>query len=198
MALFVLSVNSLCAAAGEKKLLVFGDSLTAGYGILYDQAFPAQLESKLRAGGYSVKVINAGVSGETTSGGLARLEWTLEQKPDFVILELGANDMLRAIDPAITRANLQKMLDILQQKKIPVLFAGMKATPNLGKKFVTAFDGIYPALAKKYPVIFYPFFLEGAALHPNLTQDDGLHPTPEGVTVIVSNILPDVKKLLKQ
>jgi acyl-CoA thioesterase-1 len=202
MAFFCLSVNSLYAAGqekkiAEKKLLVFGDSLTAGLGVPYDKAFPAQLEKKLRAEGYAVTVINTGVSGDTTSGGLSRLDWTLlQQKPDFVILELGANDMLRAIDPALTRGNLQKMLELLQQKKIPVLLAGMKAMLNLGEKYVTDFDGIYPALAKKYNAVYYPFFLEGVALHPELIQEDGMHPNPAGVAVIVDKILPDVKKLL--
>src|ERR1035437_1609184 len=198
MAFFCLTVNSLYAAAGDKKLLVFGDSLSAGLGVLYDKAFPAQLEKKLRAEGYAVTVINAGVSGDTTSGGLTRLEWTLSQKPDFIILELGANDMLRAVDPAITRSNLQKMLEILQERKIPVLLAGMKATPNLGKKFVAAYDETYPALAKKYHVVYYPFFLEGAALHPELIQDDGMHPNAAGVAAIVDKMLPSVKKLMKQ
>lgn len=197
MAFFCLTVNSLHAAAAEKKLLVFGDSLTAGLGVPYDKAFPAQLEQKLRAEGYAITVINAGVSGDTTSGGLSRLDWTLQQKPDFVILELGANDMLRAIDPTLTRSNLKKMLGILQQKKIPVLFAGMKATTNLGQKYVTAFDDIYPSLAKEYHVVYYPFFLEGVALHRNLLQDDGLHPNEAGVAVIVNTILPSVKKLLE-
>ena len=198
MAFFCLSVNSLYAAATEKKILVFGDSLTAGLGVSYDKAFPAQLEQKLRADGYAVKVINAGVSGDTTSGGLARLDWTLQQNPDYVILELGANDMLRAVDPALTKSNLDKMLSTLQQKKIPVLLAGMKAMTNLGQKYVTAFDEIYPAVAKKYPVIFYPFFLDSVALHPDLLQDDGMHPNPAGVAVIVDKITPSVEKLLKQ
>jgi acyl-CoA thioesterase-1 len=198
MAFFCLSVNSLYAAAAKKKILVFGDSLTAGLGVSYDKAFPAQLEQKLRADGYAVKVINAGVSGDTTSGGLARLDWTLQQNPDYVILELGANDMLRAVGPALTKSNLDKMLGTLQQKKIPVLLAGMKATTNLGDKYVTTFDDIYPALAKKYPVIYYPFFLDGVALHRDLLQDDGMHPNTNGVAVIVSKILPSVKTLLKK
>ena len=198
MALFGLTVNSLYAAASEKKVLAFGDSLTAGLGVPYDKSFPAQLEKKLRADGYAVTVINAGISGDTTSGGLSRLDWTLQQKPDYIIIELGANDMLRAIDPAVPRKNLEQMLKILQQRKIPVLLAGMKCTRNLGQKYVTAFDGIYPDLAKKYNAVYYPFFLEGVALHPDLVQDDGLHPNANGVAVIVDKILPDVKKLLKQ
>ena len=196
MAFFCGAVNSLYASAGEKKLLVFGDSLTAGLGVPYDKAFPAQLEKKLKAGGYAVKVINAGISGDTTSGGLSRLDWTLQQNPDFVILELGANDMLRAVDPALARDNLQKMLEMLQKRKIPVLLAGMKATTNLGQKYVTAFNGIYPSLAKKYPVVYYPFFLEGVALHRELLQDDGLHPNAQGAAAIADKMLPSVKKLL--
>lgn len=199
MAFFCLSVNSLYAAATEKKIMAFGDSLTAGLGVPYDKAFPAQLEQKLRSDGYAVKVINAGVSGDTTSGGLARLDWTLQvNQPDYVILELGANDMLRAVDPALTKASLDKMLSTLQQKKIPVLLAGMKATTNLGPSYVTTFDNIYPALAKKYHVAYYPFFLDGVALHHELLQDDGMHPSPAGVATIVDKITPSVEKLLKQ
>lgn len=198
MALFAASVNSLHAQANEKRIIAFGDSLTAGLGIPYNQAFPAQLENKLRAKGYAVHVINAGVSGETTAGGLARLEWTLSQKPDYVILELGANDMLRGIDPALTRQNLQKMLDILQQHKIPVLLAGMKAFANLGSTFTAAYEEMFTALARQYHVVYYPFFLDGVALHSDLLQEDGLHPNPAGVGVIVTHILPSVEKLLKQ
>lgn len=198
MAFFCLAVNSLYAAATEKKLLVLGDSLTAGLGVPYDKAFPAQLEKKLRAEGYAVTVINAGVSGDTTSGGLSRLAWTLQQNPDFVILELGANDMLRAVDPGLVRSNLKKMLETLRQKKIPVLLAGMKATTNLGQKYIAAFDDIYPSLAKKYEAVYYPFFLEGVALQRTFMQDDGLHPNAEGVAMIVDNIMPAVKKLLEK
>jgi acyl-CoA thioesterase-1 len=198
MALFAASVNSLHAAADEKRIIAFGDSLTAGLGIPYNQAFPAQLEAKLRAKGYNVQVVNAGVSGETTAGGLARLEWTLNQKPDYVIFELGANDMLRGIDPALTKQNLQKMLDILKQHNIPVLFTGMKAFANLGPKFTAAYEDMYASLAKQYHALYYPFFLDGVALHPDLLQEDGLHPNPAGVSVIVTNILPSVEKLLKQ
>jgi acyl-CoA thioesterase-1 len=198
MILFAASVNSLHAEAGQKRIIAFGDSLTAGLGVSYNQAFPAQLQDKLRSKGYDVQVINAGVSGETSAGGLARLEWTLYQKPDYVILELGANDMLRAIDPAVTKQNLQKMLDILQEKKIPVLLTGMKAFANLGPQFTAAYEEMFASLAKQYHVVYYPFFLDGVALHPGLLQDDGLHPNPAGVGVIVTHILPSVEKLLKQ
>lgn len=196
MALFILAVNSLYAEAAAKKLLVFGDSLVAGYGIPYDQAFPAQLEKKLQAGGDNISVINAGVSGDTTSGGLTRLEWTLEQKPDYVILELGANDMLRAIDPAITRDNLQKILSILKARQIPVLLAGMKAAPNLGPGFMNAYSSMYKSLAKDYGAVYYPFFLDGVLTEPSLMQEDGLHPNAAGVAKIVDNILPRVKELI--
>lgn len=197
MTLFAVTVNSLYAAAGAKKILVFGDSLVAGYGISYAKAFPAQLEKALRAKGRDVTVINAGVSGDTTSGGLTRLEWTLEQKPDYVILELGANDMLRAVDPAVTKENLTKMLEIIKERNIPVLLAGMKAMPNLGAQFTSAYGQMYEDLAKKYNAAYYPFFMEGVALHPEFLQDDGLHPNEAGVAVIVKGILPVVEKMLK-
>ncbi len=191
-------VHAVYASAPQKKILCYGDSLTAGYGLPYDQSFPSQLEKKLRAMGYDITVINAGVSGETTTGGLARLDWTLRQKPDFVILELGANDMLRDIPPTLTRENLDKMLAILQEKKIPVLLAGMKATTGLGKKYDTAFDAIYPALAKKYHTVYYPFFLQGVWDKTSLRLPGNIHPNAKGVGVIVDGILPDVKKLLTQ
>ncbi len=191
-------VHAVYASAPQKKILCYGDSLTAGYGLPYDQSFPSQLEKKLRAMGYDITVINAGVSGETTTGGLARLDWTLRQKPDFVILELGANDMLRDIPPTLTRENLDKMLAILQEKKIPVLLAGMKATTGLGKKYDIAFDAIYPALAKKYHTVYYPFFLQGLWDQTSLRLPGNIHPNSKGVGVIVDGILPDVKKLLTQ
>ncbi|MBI3440537.1 MAG: arylesterase [Proteobacteria bacterium] len=196
--LSLLLVNATQARAVQKTILAFGDSLTAGYGIPRERAFPAQLEQELQKQSYSITVINAGVSGDTTSGGLTRLEWALAQHPNFVILELGANDMLRGIDPAITRANLRKMLKILQKQKIPVLLAGMKATPNLGPAFLTSYQKMYQTLAKEYDAVYYPFFLEGTALQTNLIQDDGLHPNAAGVAVIVQHILPSVKKLLEK
>ena len=194
---FSLLLANVGAAAAEKKILAFGDSLTAGYGIALEKSFPAQLEKRLQELGYDIQVINAGVSADTASGGRARLEWTLDaQKPDFVIVELGANDMLRGTDPEVTRKNLQKILKILKKRKIPVLLAGMKATPNLGPAFVGRYQKMYQDLAKKYAAVYYPFFLEGAAMKQDLVQDDGLHPNEQGVAVIVGNILPSVKKLL--
>jgi len=187
------------AAPPAKLILAFGDSLTAGYGLPAHDGFTAQLERALAAAGYSATVHNAGVSGDTSQGGRGRLAWVLtglHARPDLVILELGANDMLRGVDPAATRANLDAMLAALTQRHIPVLFAGMLATPNLGQSFVRQFDAIYPDLARKYHVAFYPFFLDGAALHPELIQADRLHPNGRGVAVIVRRMVPAVERAL--
>jgi acyl-CoA thioesterase-1 len=192
------NVNPVFADGTEKTILVVGDSLVAGYNIPVEQAFPAQLERKLRHKNFPVTVINAGVTGDTTSGGLTRLEWVLQQNPDYVILELGANDMLRAVPPAVTKENLRKMLVILKARHIPVLLAGMKATPNLGAEYGAQYAALYRDLAKQYPVVFYPFFLEGVTGHAEYLQDDGLHPTVTGVAVMVKNIFPAVKKLLAE
>lgn len=198
----IIAYSLLCANAAEatqKTILAFGDSLTAGYNLPLEKAFPAQLEVALQKQGYDVKVINAGVSGDTTSGGLTRLEWTLEKEnPEFVILELGANDMLRGTDPLVTQGNLEEMLIILKKKKIQVLLTGMKVTSNLDMKFRSGYQIIYPALAKKYETIYYPFFMEGVALRPGMTQSDGMHPTASGVAALVKNILPSVKELLER
>jgi acyl-CoA thioesterase-1 len=176
--------------------MVFGDSLVAGYDIPLEKAFPAQLEKRLKEDGYDAQVINAGVSGDTTSGGLTRLDWTMTLLPDYVILELGANDMLRGINPEVTKENLRKMLSYLQEHHIPVLLAGIKAFPNLGPKYVKAYDEMYPALAKEFKTAYYPFFMEGVALHRELTLEDGLHPNPQGIEIMVNNILPSVEKML--
>ncbi|MFH1158306.1 MAG: arylesterase [Pseudomonadota bacterium] len=197
MALSALLVNPVRADAAQKTILAFGDSLTSGYGLSPKDSFPAQLERKLKEQGYDITVINAGAAGETTSGGATRLEWTLEQKkPDFVILELGGNDMLRAIDPEITFNNLHKMMEILKKHEIPVLLAGMKADPNLGEKFEIIYSVMYERLAEKYNAVYYPFFLEGVFSRSGLFQKNGMHPNAEGVAVIVHNILPFVEKLL--
>lgn len=177
-------------------ILAFGDSLTAGYGVKTSEAFPAQLQMALEAKGHKVTVTNAGVSGDTTSGGLERLDWALDPKPDAVILELGANDALRGIDPKVPRENLDKMLAALKAKSIPVLLTGMKAPNNWGADYAKNFDALFPDLAAKYSVTLYPFFLEGVALDPSLTQPDGLHPTAKGVAEIVKRILPDVEALV--
>lgn len=184
--------------ASDFRIAAFGDSLTAGKGLAAEEAFPAQLEKVLRGRGHNVTVINAGVSGDTTAGGRARLDWLLADKPDLVILELGANDGLRAIDPQATRENLDAILTRLGEEKIAVLLTGMKAPPNLGEKYVTAFESVYPDLAQKHGVALFPFFLEGVAAEPHLNQGDGLHPTADGVLVIIKNILPYLEPLLKK
>lgn len=183
-------------AAEPLRLLALGDSLTAGYGLAAAEAFPEKLEKALKAAGYDVHVINAGVSGDTTADGLARLDWALADKPGYAIVELGANDALRGLDPAQAYANLDAILSRLEERKIKVLLAGMYAPPNLGQDYDRAFDAIYPRLQDKHGVPLYPFFLDGVALHRELVQGDGLHPTPAGVEVIVGRILPEVERLL--
>ncbi len=175
------------------KIIAFGDSLVAGFGLAADAAFPAVLEKTLRAAGYHVTVVNAGVSGDTASGGQARLDWALGEGADGVILELGANDMLRGVDPEVTKAALDAILGELRARNIKVLIAGMKAASSLGQDYKTRFDAIYPALAKKYDAPLYPFFLEGVAGEPALKLGDGLHPNSAGVERIVKGILPSVR-----
>lgn len=185
-------------APGRLTVLAIGDSLTAGYMLRSNESFPAQLQKALEAKGHKVEITNAGVSGDTTAGGRDRLAWALEPRPDAVILELGANDALRGIDPAETRANLDEMLKVLSAKHIPVLLAGMKAPGNWGDDYVAAFDAIYPDLAKKYDVALYPFFLDGVALNPALILSDGLHPSAAGIAEIVKRILPAAEALLEK
>jgi acyl-CoA thioesterase-1 len=184
------------AHAAQVRLMVFGDSLTAGYGLEPSDAFPAKLGAALRAKGYDVKIINAGVSGDTSAGGKARLAWALADKPDAVIVELGANDGLRGIEPQVMAANLDAILKGLQKAGVRVLLTGMRAPPNLGPEYVREFDAVFPALAKRYGVPLYPFFLAGVAADPRLNQDDGIHPNPAGVDVIVGRILPYVERLI--
>lgn len=188
------------APDGTLQVLVLGDSLTAGYGLEPGQSFPSKLEAALKARGVKVTVHNAGVSGDTASGGASRLDWALAGvpgKPDLVILELGANDMLRGVDPAITTRALTAIMDRFSRDGVPVLIAGMKAAPNMGATFVNQFDAIYPALAAKYDAPLYPFFLDGVAGNKALNLPDGLHPTAEGVDVIVTRIVPMVHNLLE-
>lgn len=184
------------AAERPVNIVALGDSLTAGYGLAANEAFPAQLERALKAKGVAVKIVNAGVSGDTATGGLARFEWSVPDGTDAVILELGANDALRGFDPAITRKALDTMLHRLQERKIPVLLCGMMAPPNLGAEYGRAFNAIYPDLAAQTGAILYPFFLAGVAADPKLNQRDGLHPTAAGVTVIVARMLPEVEELI--
>jgi acyl-CoA thioesterase I len=184
------------AAERIVNIVAFGDSLTAGYGLAANEAFPAQLQRALIAKGLAVNVVNAGVSGDTTAGGLARLDWSVPDGTDAVILELGANDALRGFDPAVTRKALDTMLRRLQERKIPVLLCGMVAPPNMGVEYGRAFNAIYPDLAAQTGAILYPFFLTGVAADPKLNQRDGLHPTAAGVAVIVDRILPQVEELI--
>jgi acyl-CoA thioesterase-1 len=180
-----------------KRLVVLGDSLAAGYGLTAEEAFPVQLERALKQAGHKVTVINAGVSGDTTAGGLARLEWTLADVPDLVLIELGGNDALRGLPPEETLANLEAMLQRIRAAGIPVILAGMQAPRNLGEQYTTEFDQLYPQLARKYKVSFYPFFLDGVALDPALNQADGIHPNASGVVAIVGRILPVVESALR-
>ncbi|KAA1055458.1 arylesterase [Azospirillum argentinense] len=184
------------AGKGPYTLLALGDSLTAGYGLPEPQAFTVQLQAALRAKGYDVTVVNAGVSGDTTAGGLSRLDWALADKPDAVLVELGANDMLRGLDPAAARANLDAILKRLTGETLPVLLAGMYASPSLGRAYMDRFNAIYPDLAKTYDVQLYPFFLDGVAADAALNQPDGIHPNAAGVKVIVERITPHVARLL--
>lgn len=178
------------------KIIAFGDSLTAGYQLPASQAFPAQLQKALTEKNYNVDVINAGVSGDTTSAGLARLDWSIPDDTDAVIVELGANDYLRGIDPDIIRANLDKILSRLKEKNVAILLAGMLSPQNWGADYEARSKSIFPTLAAKYDAIHYPFFLEGIARNPKLNLSDGLHPNPQGVGVIVKNILPSVETLV--
>jgi len=189
--------SSAASAADPARILAFGDSLTAGYGLAADDAFPVQLEAALTAAGYKVAITNAGVSGDTTADGRARIGWSLSAPFDDAIVELGANDALRGLDPEQAYANLDAILTALEAKHIKVLVAGMYAPLNFGRDYAKEFDGIYPRLAAAHPgILLYPFFLDGVALHPELIQGDGLHPNAAGVAVIVKAILPAVEKLL--
>jgi acyl-CoA thioesterase-1 len=178
------------------KMVVLGDSLSAGLGLPASSAFPARLQKSLEAMGIAVDIINAGVSGDTTSGGRDRLDWSVPEGTEAVILELGANDALRGIDPRVTRAALTDILTRLKARRIAVLLCGMLAPPNYGSDYSARFNAIYPELAKSFGVPLYPFFLEGVATDASLNQADGLHPTAEGVDMIVKNILPTVEAFL--
>ncbi|MGF1628885.1 MAG: arylesterase [Kiloniellaceae bacterium] len=196
LALAAVSAAAMPAGAEPVRLMAFGDSLTHGYGLPAGETFPEQLEAALRADGLEVTVINAGNSGDTTAGGRARLDWALADDPDAVILELGANDGLRGLDPAATYDNLDAILTRLEEADMPVLIAGMLAPPNLGREYADAFNAVYPRLAKKYGAPFYPFFLDGVAMDKALNQADGIHPNAEGVAEIVQRIKPHVVRLL--
>lgn len=195
--MFLLFLLPVAGYAEPLRIAVLGDSLAAGYGLAADQSFPAQLETALLQRGYRVEVHNAGVSGDTTAGGLARLGWLLESRPDLVIVELGGNDALRGLDPELTRANLEAILLRLKETGIQPLLAGMRAPRNLGPDYYTKFDAIYPELAQNHAVPLFPFFLEGVAGHKDLNLGDGIHPNAAGIAVIVEKILPLVEQFLE-
>lgn len=195
-ALALVVLTAAGAAAAPVTVLALGDSLTAGLGVGPSEAFPARLEAALKAKGHDVRVINAGVSGDTAADGAARLDWALAEPVDVVIVELGANDALRGLPVAQAEQALDRLLSALAAKKLPVLLAGMRAPPNMGAEYQTAFDGMYQRLADKHGVQLYPFFLDGVAADPKLNQADGMHPNPAGVDVIVARMLPSVEQLL--
>jgi acyl-CoA thioesterase I len=188
----------LTAHATPVRLLVLGDSLSAGYGLPHNQGFEAQLAAALRQHGYDVRIVDGAVSGDTTAGGLARLDWTLADGADAAIVELGANDGLRGLDPADVERNLTAILDKLTARGIPMLLAGMYAMPNLGPDYGKAFNAMFERLGKRPGLLYDPFFLEGVAEVPSLNQADGMHPNSAGVSLIVARLLPLVEKLLAE
>ena len=178
------------------KIVAFGDSLTAGYMLPPDNAFPVVLGKALKARGHNVEMINAGVSGDTTSAGLERIAWAIPADADAVILELGANDALRGLDPATAKQNLTAMIKLIQAQKTDILLAGMLAPRSMGEPYTKAFDAIFPDLAAQYGLLLYPFFVEKTALNPQLSLSDGLHPNAKGVEAIVAGILPKAEELI--
>ena len=192
---FVVGVGA--ANANEKVVLALGDSLTAGFGLTTSSGFVVQLETRLILSGVNARVIDGGVSGDTSAGGLARLDWLFVDTPDLVIVELGANDGLRGLDPTATMANLEAIVLRVKERGAKVLLSGMQAPPNMGEEYAREFNSIYEALARKYKIVLFPFFLEGVAAQPHLNQIDGIHPNADGVKLIVEKILPFVTTLLE-
>ncbi|MBU0724455.1 MAG: arylesterase [Alphaproteobacteria bacterium] len=196
LALVVFLALGAVSTRAEIVLLGLGDSLMAGYGLDERESFTVQLEAALRDKGHDVRLVNAGVSGDTSAGGRARLDWALAEKPDAAIVELGANDGLRGLEPGQLYENLDAILTRLKQEGVPVLLAGMLAPPNFGTEYAKAFKAVYIRLAEKHGSVFYPFFLDGVAAEKLLNQGDGIHPNREGVAIIVERILPKVEELL--
>jgi acyl-CoA thioesterase-1 len=192
------AISGQQAAAAERplRIVVLGDSLTAGLGLPAPATFPARLAAALKAKGRTVEVVNAGVSGDTAAAGLARLDWAVPDGTDGVIVELGANDMLRGLPPHVTRDAIEGILRRLAERRIPVLLAGMRGLPNMGADYAGQFEAIYPELAAQYDTVFYPFFLQGVAADATLNQSDGIHPSAAGVERIVAGILPKVEELM--
>lgn len=193
-----LLLPAVTALAEPYRIVGFGDSLMAGYQLDAGQSFPEKLEAALRSRGHDVVIANAGVSGDTSSGGLSRLDWSVPDGTDLVLLELGANDMLRGIPPELTEKNLTAMIGRLRERGIAVVLAGMVAAPNLGPDYAQAFDPIYPRLAERYDLPLYPFFLDGVAAQPGLLLEDGMHPNARGVDRMVEGFLPMVEAVLAE
>jgi acyl-CoA thioesterase-1 len=194
----MLTSAVLPTQAAPKTLMLYGDSLMAGYGLPEQDAFAAQLKKSLEADGYEVEIVNASVSGDTSAAALARIDWSLSERPDAVLLGLGGNDMLRGLSPAQMSENLRAILMRLRNQQIPVLLLGMRASPSLGEDYVEEFDNAFPTLAAEFGVPLYPFFLEGVALDSALNQPDGIHPNERGVKTMVRGVLPSVKQLLDE
>ena len=195
---FLVALPSGPASAQPIRIVAFGDSLLAGFGLRANESFPAQLEIALKKRGHEVEIVNAGVSGDTTSGGVSRLDWSIADGTQAVILVLGANDMLRGMEPELARKNLDEMIRRLKARKIEVLIGGMRAAPNLGADYAAKFDSMYAELAKEHDVLIYPFFLDGVAGQRELNMNDGIHPTPKGVSLIVERIMPSVESLIER
>ena len=196
LAAMIVPAEAPLAQGNPIRLVALGDSLTAGYGLPQEAAFPAVLERALKAKGHRVEIANAGVSGDTSSGGLDRLDWSVPDGTDGVIVELGANDMLRGVDPAVTRKAIETIVERLKERGIPVMLAGIYASRNLGPDYTEKFDRIYPDIAKKHDLVLYPFFLDGVAGERSLNLQDGIHPTAKGIEIIVARILPTVETFL--
>ncbi|MEM9331533.1 MAG: arylesterase [Pseudomonadota bacterium] len=196
LGIVLLQIGQAQAACEGKRMVVLGDSLVAGYGLAPGQGFPEQLSSKLQNLGVSMEVVNAGVSGDTSSGGLSRLDWSIGEDADIVVVELGANDALRGIPVEVTRENIESIIVRLKEKGSEVILAGMLAPPNMGPQYGEAFNRIYPDLAEQHSVTLYPFFLEGVAAEPSLNLEDGIHPNTDGIKIMVEGFLPVVKQVL--
>jgi acyl-CoA thioesterase-1 len=195
---FFVALIAAPVSAQPVRIVAFGDSLLAGFGLKANESFPAQLENALKKRGHEVQITNAGVSGDTTTGGLSRLDWSIQDGTEAVILVLGANDMLRGMEPELARKNLDAMIKRLKERKIEVLIGGMRAAPNLGADYAAKFDSMYAELAKEHDILIYPFFLDGVAGERELNLNDGIHPTPKGVNLIVERIMPSVESLIER
>jgi acyl-CoA thioesterase-1 len=187
---------ALAETQKQLRIVAFGDSLSSGYGLKSGQTFPAQLQKELKARGHNIVVVNAGVAGDTTADGLKRLAWAVPDGSDAVILEFGANDALRGIDPKVARENLEEMIAKLKERHIPILLTGMRSPANWGEHYSEEFDAIFPELARKHDLLFYPFFLDGVVFEHGLNQDDGMHPNGKGVGEVVKRMLPSVEELI--